>query len=79
MYILTGIMQRQYFIRSRKVRGGDALKKISKDPDPLVDRANKATAHLFISTPFRKKKSFMVGLFATHPPIEERIKRLEDM
>ncbi len=57
----------------------DALKKISKDPDPLVDKANKATAHLFISTPFRKKKSFMVGLFATHPPINDRISRLEKM
>lgn len=57
----------------------NALRKISKDPDPLVDKANKATAHLFISTPFRKKKSFMIGLFATHPPIEERIKRLEQM
>jgi len=43
----------------------DALRKISNDPDPLVDRANKATAHLFISTPFRDKKSFMVKLFST--------------
>jgi heat shock protein HtpX len=56
-----------------------ALKKISKDPDPLVDQANKATAHLFISTPFRAKKSFIAGMFATHPPIEERIKRLQEM
>lgn len=56
-----------------------ALKKISKDPDPLVDHANKAMSHLFISTPFRKKKSFVLKLFATHPPIEERIKRLEAM
>ncbi len=56
-----------------------ALKKIAKDPDPLVDRANKATAHLFISTPFRKTKGFVTGLFSTHPPIEERIKRLEAM
>ena len=53
-----------------------ALKKISKDPDPLVDQANKATAHLFISTPFRKKRSFLTGLFATHPPINDRIKKL---
>lgn len=53
----------------------NALKKISKDPDPLVDNANKATAHLFISTPFRGKS----GLFSTHPPIEERIKRLQAM
>ncbi|MBI4448163.1 M48 family metallopeptidase [Candidatus Woesearchaeota archaeon] len=57
----------------------NALKKISKDPDPLVDKANKATAHLFISTPFRNSKGFVAGLFATHPPIEERIKRLGEM
>ena len=56
-----------------------ALRKISKDPDPLVDKANKATAHLFISTPFRKKTGFVTNLFLTHPPIEERIKRLEAM
>lgn len=53
-----------------------ALEKIKNDPDPLVDRANKATAHLFISTPFRKKTSFMNKLFATHPPIDSRIARL---
>jgi heat shock protein HtpX len=58
----------------------DALKKIKGDPDPLVDHANKATAHLFISTPFRKtKKSFMKNIFSTHPDINERIKRLEGM
>lgn len=56
----------------------DALRKISKDPDPLVDKANKATAHLFISSPFRKKGGIS-NLFATHPPLEERIKRLEEM
>jgi len=56
-----------------------ALKKISKDPDPLVDKANKATAHLFISTPFRSTKSLTAKMFSTHPPIEERIKRLESM
>ncbi len=56
-----------------------ALKKIAKDPDPLVDRANQATAHLFISTPFKKSKGFLTGLFMTHPPVEERIRRLEEM
>ncbi len=56
-----------------------ALRKISKDPDPLVDKANKATAHLFISTPFRKKHGAMINLFSTHPSIEERIKRLQAM
>lgn len=56
-----------------------ALEKIKKDPDPLVDKANKATAHLFISTPFRNEHGFVTNLFATHPPIEERIKRLKEM
>ena len=56
-----------------------ALGKIKGDPDPLVDKANKATAQLFISTPFRKKHGFMENLFSTHPPIEERIRRLKEM
>ncbi len=56
-----------------------ALRKISKDPDPLIDTANRSTAHLFISTPFRKSGGFITGLFATHPPIHERVKRLEEM
>ncbi len=55
-----------------------ALEKIRADPDPLVDHANNATAHLFISTPFRKK-SFYSNLFATHPPIKDRIQKLRSM
>jgi len=58
----------------------DALRKIKEDPDPLVDHANKATAHLFISTPFRKKrKMFFKNLWMTHPDINERIRRLDKM
>ncbi|HLD73239.1 MAG TPA: M48 family metallopeptidase [Candidatus Nanoarchaeia archaeon] len=60
----------------------DALRKIKNDPDPLVDTANKATASLFISMPFRhngKKTSWMQNLFSTHPDINERIRRLEGM
>lgn len=56
-----------------------ALEKIKKDPDPLVDKANKATAHLFISTPFRNSKGFVTNLFSTHPPIDERVERLRAM
>lgn len=56
-----------------------ALKKIANDPDPLVDSANKATAHLFISTPFRKKKGWLTSLWSTHPDINDRIARLEKM
>ena len=56
-----------------------ALEKIKGDPDPLVDKANKATAHLFISSPFRKTKGLVTGLFATHPDINDRISRLRAM
>jgi len=56
-----------------------ALEKIRGDPDPVLDSANKATAHMYISSPFVKKKSFWINLFSTHPPIDERIKRLRSM
>ena len=52
-----------------------ALEKISQGP-PLASAGN-ATAHLFIANPF-KKKSFS-HLFATHPPVEERVKRLRSI
>lgn len=55
----------------------DALRKIKGDPDPFVDYANKATAHLFISSPFRKGS--WTKIFNTHPPIDDRIKKLEQM
>lgn len=59
----------------------NALRKIANDPDPLVDTANKATAHLYISVPFRhaKKEGWWTRIFSTHPPIEDRIKILESL
>jgi len=53
-----------------------ALEKISASNVPLAT-ANAATAHLFISNPF-KKKAF-ANMFSTHPPIEERVKKLRGM
>ncbi len=50
-----------------------ALEKISKSSIPLK-RANKATAHMYISNPLKGKK--VSKFFATHPPAEERIKAL---
>lgn len=52
-----------------------ALEKISGSKIPF-DKANSATAHLFISNPL-KGKTFS-SFFSTHPPIEERIKRLRN-
>jgi heat shock protein HtpX len=55
-----------------------ALKKISADTEAL-EVANKATASLYIANPLKDRPTFMDGLFNTHPPIAERIKRLEAM
>lgn len=57
-----------------------ALEKISNDHHQLK-HANTATAHFYISNPFKGKreKSWFVHLFSTHPPVEERIKILRTM
>ncbi|MBU2634359.1 MAG: M48 family metallopeptidase [Nanoarchaeota archaeon] len=55
----------------------NALRKIKSDPSEMKTASN-ATAHLFISNPF-KKKQFLSGLFSTHPNIDDRIKKLDSM
>ena len=55
-----------------------ALRKIAADKDAL-EVANKATAPLYIANPLHDEPRFLDGLFDTHPPIQERIKRLEAM
>ncbi|MEG2574152.1 MAG: protease, partial [Bacteroides sp.] len=56
-----------------------ALRKISVDPDiEAVKRED--VAQLFIQNPGKQAKSALSGLsglFSTHPPIEKRIKVLE--
>jgi heat shock protein HtpX len=56
----------------------NALRKLemANERMPLVD-ASPATAHLFIVNPLNA--GFLMRLFSTHPPIEERIRRLEQM
>ncbi len=58
----------------------NALKKLAGDRE-VLEAANDATAHLYITNPFKGKDfgSWFAGLFNTHPPIEERIKRLRSM
>ena len=55
-----------------------ALEKIAKQNQPMR-RANNATAHLFLSSPFGSVRKGLSKLFATHPPIEDRIKILRKM
>lgn len=79
--------------RSREYLADYSAAEISQDPNSLASALKKlhkqaesyplsgepkyeATAHLFIVNPF--KPSFLMSLFSTHPPVEERIKRLEN-
>lgn len=57
-----------------------ALEKIAADSTP-IRRARNSTAHLFISNPFkgRQRTGWLLKLFMTHPPVEERIKALLSM
>jgi heat shock protein HtpX len=56
----------------------NALRKleIANERMPMTD-ATPATAHLFIVNPLRA--GMFARLFSTHPPLEERIRRLERM
>lgn len=68
-----------------------ALEKISADQEPL-EAANRATAHLYIVSPFKPRPTppltkgregrgigFFTKMFMTHPPVEERIAALKGM
>lgn len=57
-----------------------ALQKLSNDEE-VLEAATNGTAHLYITNPFKNKNfgAWFSGLFDTHPPIEERIKRLRAM
>lgn len=53
-----------------------ALEKIAANGS-TVRKQNSSTAHLFFANPL--SGGSLAGLFSTHPPVEERIKRLRDM
>ena len=75
--------------RSREYLADEVGAKIHGDPKDLADalrqldgqqvlpqrETNPATAHMFIVSPLRGKGS-VLNLFSTHPPLDERIKRL---
>ncbi|MGE5893375.1 MAG: zinc metalloprotease HtpX [bacterium] len=55
----------------------NALKKLHIGSQRIPMNANPATSHMFIVNPL--SGGGMLKLFSTHPPIEERIARLEEM
>jgi heat shock protein HtpX len=80
--------------RSREYLADETGARVSQDPHGLASALKKlygfsrshpltgepkyeTAAHLFIVNPF--KPSFLMSLFSTHPPVEERVKKLEDL
>jgi len=54
-----------------------ALEKLSQASRAIPMNANPSTAHMFIVNPLTGRS--LMNLFSTHPPIEERIARLQSM
>jgi len=52
-----------------------ALEKIAAHNQPMPE-VSRATAHMFFSNPF--KSSTVKSLFSTHPPLDDRIKKLRE-
>ncbi|MFB5188915.1 zinc metalloprotease HtpX [Alicyclobacillus fastidiosus] len=77
--------------RAREYKADAAGARLVGDPNPLADalerlesykrqpfgQMNPSTAHLFIMNPLRGES--LLHLFSTHPPMEERIRRLRNM
>ena len=80
--------------RSREYGADASGAALVGDPEPLASAlealergtevrpyefAGPATAHLFIVNPFRGAGATIMSLLSTHPPLEERIRRLREM
>jgi len=55
----------------------NALRKLQRGVERTPMEANPATAHMFIVNPLTG--GGLMTLFSTHPPLEERVRRLEEM
>ncbi len=57
-----------------------ALEKIGGSKQPL-QHASTANAHMYFANPLggRKAGSMLMNLFSTHPPIEDRVRKLREM
>jgi heat shock protein HtpX len=62
-------------LSGRPLSLADALRKISRSAIPLSS-GNTVDAQMFIVNPF---SGGLQALFSTHPPLEERIRRLQDL
>lgn len=84
LFIQTAISRKREFLAdatgaltTRYPEGlASALAKI-RDHGSVMQKQNASTAHLFFANPL--KKASLSRLFSTHPPIDERIQRLEQM
>jgi heat shock protein HtpX len=80
--------------RSREYAADASGALLVGDPEPLAEALEKlehaneavpypyggpATAHLFIVNPLRGRGAAILNLLSTHPPLEERIRRLREM
>jgi heat shock protein HtpX len=80
--------------RSREFGADASGAELTGDPDALADallalerssqvlpyeHGGPATAHLFIVNPFQGTGARMLRIFSTHPPVEERVRRLREM
>jgi heat shock protein HtpX len=64
-------------ISGRPLALASALRKLQMGAKMRPMQVNESTAHLFIVNPLRS--DFVGNLFSTHPPVEDRIARLEKM
>jgi heat shock protein HtpX len=55
-----------------------ALRKIDADQE-VLEVANRGTAHLYIANPIKGFEKRASSVFASHPPIQDRILRLESL
>jgi heat shock protein HtpX len=85
MIQLAASRQREYLADAGAVeltRNPDAmisaLRRLGGDKE-VLEVANRATAHLYVVQPIKKWEARSKGMFATHPSIEDRIERLEQL
>lgn len=90
---IAGQLMKMALSRNREYLADATAVKFTRNPDGLISalrklggetqsvgRATNATANLYISNPLKAANGKKVSnLFSTHPPIEERIKALENL